>query len=263
MRDKQGFYMPFCATQSLGARSEQEDSYGICYENLCSQTEYPKCFILADGMGGHVGGAIASQTAIDAVKLSLSECEQIDGDALKDSLSVANESIAQCLEINPDLEGMGTTLVAASTQDDRLIWVSVGDSPLFGVDENFNVTRLNEDHSMRPVLDSLVAAGSLGRDSEEYAKKSNQLRSAVLGEEIDLYEVNERGVSLRDWQYFVIASDGLETLTQVEIGECFKSHRSTGVESIAIALVDAVDAKRNAKQDNTTLIVLEAKKLCF
>lgn len=262
MLDNRNSYVPFCATQSLGARPEQEDSYGICYDNLCPQTKYPKCFVLADGMGGHVGGAVASQMVVDAVKLNLSEYERIDGGALEACLSVANESIAHCLEINPDLEGMGTTLVAASTEGDRLIWMSVGDSPLLGVDENFNVKRLNEDHSMKPVLDSLVASGSLDVESEEYVKKSNQLRSAVLGEEIELYEINESGVLLRDWRYFVIASDGLETLSEDEIGLCCKKYDSTGIESIAIALVDAVDAKGKAKQDNTTLIVLEAKELC-
>ena len=262
MRENRWQEVPFCASQSMGSRLEQEDSYGICYENLCAQTKYPCCFVLADGMGGHVGGSIASQTAVDAVKLSLSESELIDGGALEDSLAVANESIAECLAVNPDLEGMGTTLVVASVVENRLIWVSVGDSPLFGVNENFEIVRLNEDHSMKPVLDSLVAAGSLEANSEEYLKKSNQLRSAVLGEEIDLFEVNDQGVSLFDWQYFVIASDGIETLSESEIGQCFRKHDSFGVNSIALALVDAVDDKRKRKQDNTTVIILEAKSLC-
>lgn len=261
MRDPHSMDMPFCASQSVGERSEQEDSYGICYEDLSGVREYPKCYVLADGMGGHVGGSIASQTAVDAVKLGLSGRETIDGVALRDSLALANESIAQCLEVNPDLEGMGTTLIVASILDGRLIWMSVGDSPLFGVDANFNVSRLNEDHSMRPVLDSLVADGILNTDSQEYASKSNQLRSAVLGEEIELYEINNSGVALQDWRYFVMASDGIETLSEEEIGRCFQRNQLLGIDEITIALVDAIDHKRKLKQDNTTLIVLESHKL--
>ena len=231
-------------------------------ENPSEVTGYPNCFVLADGMGGHVGGSVASQTAVDAVKLSLSAFELIDEMALRDSLSAANESLAQCLQVHPDLEGMGTTLVVASIQDDRLIWMSVGDSPLYGVDADFQVARLIDDHSMKPVLDSLVAAGSLSADSQEYASRSNQLRSAVLGEEIELYEINETGVSLKDWQYFVIASDGIETLSEREIGQCFRKNHSSGTDEITIALLDAIDEKRKLKQDNVTVIVLESDRLC-
>lgn len=262
MHENRSTYVPFCATQSLGARPEQEDSYGICYDNLCSQSRYPQCFVLADGMGGHVGGAIASQTAVDSVKLCLSERDEINGIALKESLALANESIAHCLEVNPDLEGMGTTLVAVSIQGDRLTWMSVGDSLLLGVDANYNVVRLNEDHSMKPILNSLVLAGSLDANSEEYARKSNQLRSAVHGKEINLYEINELGVPLNEWLYIVIASDGLETLSADDISECCKENKAAGVGTIALALVDAVDKRRSKKQDNITLIILDAKRLC-
>ena len=109
--------------------------------------------LCASGMHGRSRrGSVASQTAVDAVKLSLSAFELIDEMALRDSLSAAKESLAQCLQVHPDLEGMGTHLVVASIQDDRLIWMSVGDSPLYGVDADFQVARLNDDHSMKPVL---------------------------------------------------------------------------------------------------------------
>lgn len=251
--------LPFCALQSLGAREEQEDSYGICYEYWPSDSAHPECFILADGMGGHVGGAIASQTAVDAVKLSISESKVFDNRTLIDSLSVANSSIAECLSVNPEFEGMGTTLLVTSFVDGRLLWLSVGDSPLFGVNNRFELTRLNADHSMKPVLDSLVEMGDLDPESDEYRQQSSQLRTAVLGDEIELYELNEAGVALSDWKYFVMASDGLETLSQNQMARVIKKYSKKGPGAIALGLIDAVDAMHKKKQDNVTVIVFEAQ----
>ena len=246
---------PFCALQSVGARQEQEDSYGLCYRHGGSDPNDPICFILADGMGGHVGGSVASQTAVDAVKLIVSETSLSERIDLMHGLSVANASLAECLAVNPELDGMGTTLVIAAIQDAQLSWLSVGDSPMFGLTEEFAIKRLNEDHSMKPVLDSLVDAGNLDVDSDEYRKKANQLRSAVLGEEVNLYEINDKGISLNDWRYIIIASDGLETLSPEEISKCARLSYRNGCSGIALGLIDAVDLKKNSNQDNTTILV--------
>lgn len=251
---------PFCALQSLGAREEQEDSYGVCYHDWDCDAEQQKCFILADGMGGHVGGSVASQMAVDAAKLSISETQSFDSRALMDALSVANASVSECLSVNPEFEGMGTTLVLAAFVDDRLFWLSIGDSPLFGINDRFELSRLNQDHSMKPVLDALVETGDMDPTSAEYRQQSNQLRSALMGDEIDLYELNDVGVPISDWKYFLMASDGLETLSTKEIESVVKKHSKKGAGAIGLGLIDAVDNKHNRKQDNVTLIVLEARE---
>ena len=250
---------PFCALQSLGAREEQEDSYGICYDYWESDSGSPKCFILADGMGGHVGGSVASQMAVDAAKLSISETKVFGSRELMDTLSVANASVSECLSVNPEFEGMGTTLVVTAFFDGRLFWLSIGDSPLFGINSRFELARLNEDHSMKPVLDALVETGDMNPNSDEYRRQSNQLRSALMGDEIDLYELNDIGVPISDWKYFLMASDGLETLSQNEIESVVKKNSKKGPDAIGLGLIDAVDAKHKRKQDNVTLIVLEAQ----
>ena len=130
-------------------------------------------------MGGHSGGEVASQTAIDSVKLVVESCDVFDDRALRDSLSAANLNIAECLKVNADLEGMGTTLVVLIIIGENAFWVSVGDSPLLSLDYNHELHLLNEDHSMRPVLDELVATSVLKADSPEYQKKVSQLRSAL------------------------------------------------------------------------------------
>ena len=122
---KQTKIEPFFAIQIIGKRDEQEDSYGICYNFESLNRSIPSCFVLADGMGGHSGGDVASQTAIDSVKLVVESCDVYDGRTLRDSLSAANLNIAECLNVNADLEGMGTTLVVLIIAGENAFWVSV------------------------------------------------------------------------------------------------------------------------------------------
>lgn len=258
-REKEG--QPFYAFQILGRRDEQEDSYGICYGLPAHRSDLPRCFILADGMGGHFGGSIASQTAIDAVKLVLENGGIKESRILRDALSAANENIAECLRVNKDLEGMGTTLVVLMLTDSKAFWVSVGDSPLLSFDCNSQLSCLNEDHSMRPVLEKLVESGLMQRDDPEYSQKVNQLRSALTGDRIELYDLNDQGVSLTSTRYLILASDGLETLTRDEICSIVIEEEYGGVERIARKLIDAVDLKANSNQDNTTIIVIDTQTM--
>ena len=74
-----------------------------------------------------------------------------------------------------------------------------------------------------------------------------------------MYELNDKGVATSDWQYFILASDGLETLSEKEIRKITKKYSKKGSSAIALGLIDAVDAKYKKKQDNVTVIVLEAQ----
>jgi len=246
----------FFAVQSLGQREEQEDSYGICYEFSEDANHSQNCFILADGMGGHSGGSVASQAAIDSVKLVVDGCT-FDDRTLIDSLTTANASIAECVRVNSDLEGMGTTLVVLIIVNYRAFWVSVGDSPLLCLDKNHKLHRLNEDHSMKPVLEQLVETGVLTKEHPDYVKKANQLRSALTGDNITLYDLDSDGVSLAECKYLVLSSDGLNTLPLDEVRNIMIDHAENGPQEIACQLINAIDKKCSPKQDNTTLIVID------
>ena len=254
---KQTKIEPFFAIQIIGKRDEQEDSYGICYNFESLNRSIPSCFVLADGMGGHSGGDVASQTAIDSVKLVVESCDVYDGRTLRDSLSAANLNIAECLNVNADLEGMGTTLVVLIIAGENAFWVSVGDSPLLYLNYNHELHLLNEDHSMRPVLDELVASGVLKEDSPEYKTKVSQLRSALTGDNIKLYDLNDEGFSLAESKYLVLSSDGLDTLSREEVKSVMVANVKKGPKEIASQLINAIEKKGSTKQDNTTLIVID------
>ena len=256
---QQSQILPFFAIQIIGKRDGQEDSYGICYEFNKHNNPITGCFVLADGMGGHSGGNVASQIAVDSVKLVIESGDCFDERMLRDSLSSANLNIAECIKVDNSLEGMGTTLVVLTIIDGTAFWVSVGDSPLYCLDMNNELHMLNEDHSMRPVLDQLVESGTLSKDHPDYYKKVTQLRSALTGENVELYDLNTDGKSLDNCRFLILSTDGIDTLSKQEIKDIIVANADNGAKEIATALVNAVDKKGSTKQDNTTLIVIDPK----
>ncbi len=243
----------FCASQSIGAREEQEDSYGICWNN-----ENFHVYVLADGMGGHVGGAVASQTVIDAIKEKYDKNIDFTVSTLEATLVSANDELQKLLFKNPKYRGFGTTLILAIFNGRKLYWVSVGDSILFGVDKNYVIHRLNDDHSMKPVLDAMVAAGELDQLSNQYKKQKNQLRSALQGRELELYQIQNQGINLDDYKYIGLASDGLDSLRHEQISSILRELNGYDLASINLCIMDAVRFKKVKNQDNTTLIMIDA-----
>ena len=108
--------------------------------------------VVADGMGGHAGGAVASKLAVDAFVHAVEQ-----GGGLADGLQDANAAVGEGAAGKPELAGMGATLVAAQVRGDEVRWISVGDSPFFLVSAG-KLERLNADHSMAPQIDALVDA---------------------------------------------------------------------------------------------------------
>lgn len=211
--------------------------------------------VLADGMGGHAGGAVASRTVCENF---LSAAVQSDGAApsrLLAALNAANEAIATKVLDNPLLSGMGSTLVGAVFSDSGVEWVSVGDSPLY-LFRRGEVAVLNEDHSLAPELDRLVAAGRLTEAEARRDPRRHMLRSAVTGEDIDLVDISRRPLALEGGDYVILASDGVETLEPDEIARIVQGYAADGAAAVATALIRAVEAVREPHQDNATVLVV-------
>ena len=112
--------------------------------------------VLADGMGGHAGGAEASGAACAAFVAAYTDSAGPLAGRLGGALDAANRAIAAALARDRALDGMGSTLVAAAFTPGGVAWVSVGDSPLL-LFRDSRLYQLNEDHSLAPVLDGLAA----------------------------------------------------------------------------------------------------------
>jgi protein phosphatase len=211
--------------------------------------------VLADGMGGHAGGELAS-TTICGMFLAHFLGSEGDGRArLAPSLAAANTAIGAKVAANPSLSGMGATLVGVTIGEEGLSWVSVGDSPMY-LYRSGELVQLNEDHSLAPVIDRLAAQGKISFEEARLDPRRHYLRSAVTGEEIELIDAPKRPLKIEPGDVVLIASDGIHTLEPDEIGQLVSVHVTDGPGAIANALVSAVDAMGEPHQDNTTVVVI-------
>ncbi len=260
-----------------GARKRQEDTYGIKVfqhvdkrrvtgpsgENGAAQDKaraMELIAVLADGMGGHVGGAKASKMTCECF---MSTYPKIDGPQDKRlllSLDACNNKLADTIENDPGLKGMGCTLLGVCVDHSGVYWVSVGDSLLY-LFHNKKLSKLNEDHSLAPVLDDLVGRGEITADEAQHHPKRNMLRSAVTGEEIKLVDLNREAVPLSPGDWLVLASDGLATLSSDQIAKIIARNRTKSADQLAQALVSAVKRKALPEQDNVTVLAIGFDKI--
>jgi len=236
--------------QILGARERQEDA--VTHRSFNDGKSL--LVVLADGMGGHQGGEVASRTSVDAfVSAFFTDYAQIKTPfRLFGSLERANKDLEVIGKKNSELEGMGSTLVAAVVSEEGVSWISVGDSLLLRV-RGGKVHRLNEDHSMAPLLDDAVKKGKLTSEEAAGHRDRNALRSAVSGAPIDLVDVKDVPEPLRRGDVLILASDGLLTLTEKEIAVLVNAQKSAGARAIVNKLLGAVSDKNKRRQDNTTI----------
>jgi protein phosphatase len=213
--------------------------------------------VLADGMGGHAGGAIASRMACESFISSFAAIVGESRQRLVAALDAANAAIADKVRETPALSGMGSTLVGVHFGGDGVEWVSVGDSPLFLYRQG-EIATLNEDHSLAPELDRLAEAGVISPEVARRDPRRHMLRSAVTGDELDLIDISRRPLKLEPGDYVILASDGLQTLEQDEIGRIVAAYAEDGPSAVAGALIRAVEAIRDPHQDNTTVVAVRA-----
>jgi len=230
--------------------------------------------VLADGMGGHAGGAVASRIVCEKFLGTLKElfvtfppddpsAGDGDGDGvdivalLSEGLMEANAAVADRVEEDPMLTGMGSTMVGVSFSSRGVEWISVGDSPLL-LYRNHEIAMLNADHSLAPELDRLAEAGHITHEQARHDPRRHMLRSAVTGDELDLVDTSKTPLELEAGDYVVLASDGLETLEASEVVRIISAYGDDGAEAVAQALIRAVDAVRDPHQDNATVVVVRA-----
>ena len=241
--------------QIQGDRDYQEDDFSIrlLTDENAPADEDRLLLVLADGMGGHAGGAVASKTVVEAFQDAFHHTPDGIADRFNAGVSTANDAVREKQQADPNLSEMGTTLIAAVVIGPALYWVSVGDSLLW-VFRDGRLHRLNADHSMRPVLQDLV---ELGRMTEEEAlndPRANQLRSAIFGDAVPLIDLNADGFALDRGDLVVLASDGLETLPDEALAEVIMAG-ANDAQGIVETLLDGITRAGRPGQDNTTALV--------
>ena len=245
----------FAARQIPGKREYQEDDYGLLDgRDLGLDGSEHSMLLVADGMGGHVGGATASGLLSKTFVEAYPQAAGPIVDRLQACLEAANEAIADAIAENPELDGMGSTLVAAVVSSEGLNWINVGDSPLW-LFRKGTLERLNADHSMAPILADLVAKGGMTEEDAARDPRRHALRSAIMGDDIHLIDVSSHPVAVEKGDRLLLASDGLLTLSNQEIAAILQKTQDAPLEDSAAALIQAVEAAEHPYQDNTTLLL--------
>lgn len=240
--------------QSDGARDYQEDAFMISQLGETPAGKTSALMIMADGMGGHAAGNVASNMVVATFNKAFQSVfpPKNPAIALKQSLLSANEQIAASVAETPALSGMGCTMVTAYLEGNELWWVSVGDSHLYLIRDK-ELIKQNADHSYGAFLDMMIEQGE--EIDEDSGMSRNMLMSAMTGTEISSIDCPESPIKLQPGDRIIIASDGLDTIGAGAIIQ-YSSWSKTAKECV-YALLKAVDDVKRKNQDNTTIIVAD------
>ena len=252
----------YACRASIGTRNYQEDSSEVWRPQVYAGKCQPLLAVIADGMGGHVSGEVASNLTCRRYIESFSTGNGTLAQRLDEALTASNEALECAIRDDTALKGMGCTIVAIYLDSDGLRWVSVGDTALL-LYRNGTLRRLNADHSLGAMLSCQVEAGLIPADAAQNDPRRRALRSALTGGQIALKdcELNPYPLGASDW--IILATDGLEVLSGNEIASIVKEHEHSSADAIAGSLMAAVEKKQAEHQDNTTVIVLRFGKRPF
>ena len=205
-------------------------------------------FVVADGMGGHLGGSVASSLAVRTVAANSPSTP----DELLAAVRHANQVVLHRSEAHPDLAGMGTTLcaIAVVERDDSRVWclVNVGDSRVYRY-QSSELTQMTIDHNF---VAEMIRAGDLTIDEAADHPRRNTLTRAI-GVEPEV-SVDDWILDLTGNDRFLLCTDGVTNeLADFEIAEVLDSEQHPS--EIARALVRQANDKGG--RDNSTALVVD------
>lgn len=208
----------------------------------------PNLLVVADGMGGHKAGDFASRYAVESLKDALKKGTEDGPEAMvKKAIQFANQKLVEASRQDARLEGMGTTLVAATVIEQTLYFANVGDSRLYLL--NNGIKQLSRDHSF--VQEMVRLGGINAEDAKHHPDKNIITRAVGVGEklEIDFFEYR-----LQKGDMILMCTDGLSNMIEdEEILRIVKSSRDI-VEAVE-RLIES--ANENGGQDNIGVILAE------
>lgn len=229
-------------------RKINEDSYKIFSSDMYSYA------IVADGMGGHLAGEVASKMAVDIVSEYIAEnlSEELDhfqaSEVIHKAFLKANTDIYKYSCDNEFVMGMGTTATLCMIYREYLIYAHVGDSRAYKIGDE--ITQITRDHSY---VQELVKLGQLTPEEAKHHPRRNYITRAMGVEETVKVDI---GNSKYDNESILICSDGLHG----EIGdnEFFELISKLDAKECVQALVDLANERGGA--DNITAVIMEGGK---
>jgi protein phosphatase len=238
-------------------RTSNEDSH-------CEQADIG-LFVVADGMGGHVAGEVASRVAVEAIQAFIAETAHADknrtwpfpfepslsleANRLKAAFRLANRKIASAIADSTDLRGMATTASAILAGASTACVAHVGDSRVYLL-RSGQLEQLTHDHSW---VEEQVRAGTMSATAARQHPWRNVVTRALSGGEDPEVDVTEVQPTAGD--RLLLCSDGLfSVVTDQQIAEIL-GDRTLKLEDIAARLIEAANA--GGGPDNITALVIE------
>ena len=236
--------MKYAAKTITGIRKQNQDAVFIPERGMIAIAA------VADGMGGHNAGDIASALAIKTLVENMHKnAPGTIRERLINAVNMANSAVYELSFSDEGYHGMGTTLVAAVLEEKRFIAANVGDSRLYIVGGTEQIRQITRDHSL---VDEMVRMGEINADEARVHPDKNIITRAVGA--ADHVEADFFEVELCEEDRILLCTDGLTNMVEDDsIRNIIKGQRD--IAEKAEKLVET--ANRNGGKDNITVVVIE------
>lgn len=229
-----------------GGREANEDAVGFC------GNETQGCFVLADGTGGHEGGALASETVVKQMLTHFSATPEIDDDSPAMLMAAAREALSDVRKQYPQFPEMNTTVVTLvlDVEKNLAYWNHLGDSRIY-LFRNGRARCLTTDHS---ILQSMIDAGFFTGPLRGNCRR-NMLYAAVGCDEMPEDAIRSRPFALQSGDIFLLCTDGFWENIDEEIMEEMLQRAKTPEQWID-DMMDGLSAPYASDLDNFSALAV-------
>lgn len=229
------------------SRPINQDYIGLF--NASDDTDY--LAIVADGMGGHRAGDVASRVAVETIQQNYFSLlkELTPEQALHQTFQEANTAVLTLARQHPDYRGMGTTLVALSLHQSAAHFAYTGDSRLYLI-RNGTIHQLSQDHTL---VAEMLRKGLISAEQAKHHPDKHIITHAVGTQEKVFVDISESPISLQQNDCFLLCSDGLYDL--VSDDEMLNDAMQFSAQQACHELVQLANARGG--YDNISVVIIK------
>jgi protein phosphatase len=238
--------MKACALTDVGVTRTVNQDY--VYYSMTPVGNLPNLFVLADGMGGHKAGDMASRYSVETFVNYVGSTDGVDPISILDEGMVrANAAVLAKAGEAEEYNGMGTTMVVACVIGSILYVANVGDSRLYILGKELR--QVTRDHSY---VEEMVSLGAIDRSAARTHKRKNEITRAIGGEDTVMPDFFP--IDLQEGDRILMCSDGLTNMVEDFVIERILKN-TEDLDEAARSLIDL--ANDNGGKDNISVILVE------
>ena len=208
----------------------------------------PNLFMVADGMGGHKAGDRASRLCIENMVYQIREsASKTPVTIFEEAITYANRAVYESAQEDSEYEGMGTTMVACTLQEETLYVANIGDSRLYLLRDELQ--QITTDHSL---VEEMVKIGNI-TESEARVHPQKNIITRALGID-EMVQADYFELQVQEGDVILLCSDGLTNMVEDEEIE-YIIHHAGSLEEAGDKLID--QANYNGGSDNITAVLVQ------